>query len=57
MTRYLTLYPGDVICMGTDDPTLDRVAGYTVEVQIDGIGTLRIPAIARAPGEQRGATA
>ena len=25
MTRYMTLYPGDVIWMGTDDPTLDMV--------------------------------
>jgi 2-keto-4-pentenoate hydratase/2-oxohepta-3-ene-1,7-dioic acid hydratase in catechol pathway len=26
--------------MGTDDPTLDLVAGDRVEVEIDGIGTL-----------------
>ena len=41
MTRYLTLYPGDVIWMGTDDPTLDMVVGDTVEIGIDGIGVLR----------------
>jgi 2-keto-4-pentenoate hydratase/2-oxohepta-3-ene-1,7-dioic acid hydratase in catechol pathway len=41
ITRYVTLYPGDVIWMGTDDPTLDMVAGDTVEVTISGIGTLR----------------
>jgi 2-keto-4-pentenoate hydratase/2-oxohepta-3-ene-1,7-dioic acid hydratase in catechol pathway len=41
ITRNITLYPGDVIWMGTDDPTLDMVAGDTVEVTISGIGTLR----------------
>ena len=41
MTRYLTLCPGDVIWMGTDDPILDMVAGDTVEIGISGIGTLR----------------
>jgi 2-keto-4-pentenoate hydratase/2-oxohepta-3-ene-1,7-dioic acid hydratase in catechol pathway len=46
ITRYLTLYPGDVIWMGTDDPTLDMVAGDTVEVSIEGIGTLRNPVAA-----------
>jgi len=45
MTRYLTLYPGDVIWMGTDDPTLDMVAGDTVEVAIEGIGALRNPVV------------
>ena len=43
MTRYLTLYPGDVIWMGTDDPTLDMVAGDAVEVEIEGIGKLANP--------------
>jgi 2-keto-4-pentenoate hydratase/2-oxohepta-3-ene-1,7-dioic acid hydratase in catechol pathway len=45
MTRYLTLYPGDVIWMGTDDPTLDMVAGDSVEVAIEGIGALRNPVV------------
>ena len=43
ITRYITLVPGDVIWMGTDDPTLDMVAGDTVEVEISGIGVLRSP--------------
>ena len=43
ITRYNTLVPGDVIWMGTDDPTLDMVAGDTVEVEISGIGTLANP--------------
>jgi 2-keto-4-pentenoate hydratase/2-oxohepta-3-ene-1,7-dioic acid hydratase in catechol pathway len=46
MTRYLTLYPGDVIWMGTDDPTLDMVAGDTVEIGIEGIGVLRNTVVA-----------
>jgi 2-keto-4-pentenoate hydratase/2-oxohepta-3-ene-1,7-dioic acid hydratase in catechol pathway len=48
MTRCLTLYPGDVIWMGTDDPTLDMVAGDSVEVDIEGIGVLRNRVIADA---------
>lgn len=46
MTRYVTLYPGDIIWMGTDDPALDTVAGDTVEVAIDGIGVLRNTVVA-----------
>ena len=41
MTRYLTLYPGDVIWMGTDGTSPNLKAGDTVEVEITGIGTLR----------------
>ena len=44
IARYITLVPGDMIWMGTDDPTLDMVAGDTVEVEISGIGVLRNPA-------------
>ena len=46
ITRYVTLDRGDVIWMGTDDPTLDMTAGDTVEITIDGIGTLRNPVVA-----------
>ena len=46
MTRYLTLVPGDIVWMGTDDPTLDMVPGDTVEVEITGLGVLRNPVIA-----------
>jgi len=45
MTQYLTLWPGDVIWMGTDDPTLEMVAGDTVEVAIEGIGALSNPVV------------
>jgi len=41
ITRYVTLYPGDVIWMGTDGASPDLKAGDVVEVEISGIGTLR----------------
>ncbi len=41
MTRYLPLYPGDVIWMGTDGSSPNLKAGDVVEVEITGIGTLR----------------
>ncbi len=41
MTRYLTLYPGDVIWMGTDGTSPDLKSGDVVEVEITGIGVLR----------------
>lgn len=44
MTKYLTLYPGDVIWLGTDGATVPPLqAGDVVEVEISGIGTLRNP--------------
>ena len=46
MTRYLTLYPGDMIWMGTDGATQNMKAGDTVDVEIDGIGTLSNPVVA-----------
>lgn len=48
MTRYLTLVPGDMVWMGTDDPTLDMVPGDTVEVEITGLGVLRNPVVAES---------
>ena len=41
MTRYLTLYPGDVIWMGTDGKSPTVSAGDTVAVEISGLGVLR----------------
>ena len=41
MTRYLTLYPGDVIWMGTDGTSPDLKHGDVVEVELTGIGVLR----------------
>jgi 2-keto-4-pentenoate hydratase/2-oxohepta-3-ene-1,7-dioic acid hydratase in catechol pathway len=46
MTRYLTLYPGDMIWMGTDGTSPDLKPGDVVEVEITGIGTLRNPFVA-----------
>jgi 2-keto-4-pentenoate hydratase/2-oxohepta-3-ene-1,7-dioic acid hydratase in catechol pathway len=48
MSQCLTLHPGDVIWMGADSPTLDMVAGDTVEVEIAGIGVLSNPVVAEA---------
>ncbi|WP_028605900.1 fumarylacetoacetate hydrolase family protein [Ottowia thiooxydans] len=41
MSQYITLYPGDVIWMGTDGSSPNIRHGDTVEVGISGIGTLR----------------
>ena len=46
MTRYLTLYPGDIVWMGTDGATQNMTVGDTVDVEISGIGTLSNPIIA-----------
>jgi 2-keto-4-pentenoate hydratase/2-oxohepta-3-ene-1,7-dioic acid hydratase in catechol pathway len=41
VSRHVTLYPGDVIYTGTPGTTTNLSAGDIVEVEIDGIGTLR----------------
>ena len=41
MTRYLTLYPGDVIWMGTDGTSPNMKPGDVCEIGISGIGVLR----------------
>ena len=41
LTKYFTLWPGDVIWMGTDGASPDIKAGDVVEIDITGIGTLR----------------
>jgi 2-keto-4-pentenoate hydratase/2-oxohepta-3-ene-1,7-dioic acid hydratase in catechol pathway len=46
MTRYLTLYPGDVIWMVTDGKSPALKAGDVVEVEITGIGCPRNPFVA-----------
>ena len=45
MTRYLTLYPGDVLWMGTEGAPENLKHGDTVEIEITGIGTLRNPLV------------
>ena len=41
LTKYFTLWPGDVIWMGTDGASPDIKHGDVVEIDITGIGTLR----------------
>ena len=41
LTKYFTLWPGDVIWMGTDGASPDLKTGDVVEIEIAGIGTLR----------------
>jgi len=41
MTKYLTLYPGDVIWMGTEGDAPNLLNGDVVDVEITGIGTLK----------------
>src|SRR3984957_12737473 len=40
MTTCLTLYPGDVVWMGTEGKTENMKQGDTIDVEISGIGTL-----------------
>ena len=40
MTTCLTLYPGDVVWMGTEGKTENMKHGDTIDVEISGIGTL-----------------
>jgi 2-keto-4-pentenoate hydratase/2-oxohepta-3-ene-1,7-dioic acid hydratase in catechol pathway len=46
MSQYLTLYPGDVIWMGTEGHAENMVPGDVCEIEISGIGTLRNPIVA-----------
>ena len=41
IVRHMTLYPGDMVFMGTCGEPADCKVGDVVEVEIDGIGTLR----------------
>ncbi len=41
ITRYLTLEPGDVITTGTPSGVGPLSPGQTIEIEIEGIGTLR----------------
>jgi 2-keto-4-pentenoate hydratase/2-oxohepta-3-ene-1,7-dioic acid hydratase in catechol pathway len=45
MSQYLTLYPGDVLWMGTEGSPENIKHGDTVEIEITGIGTLRNPVV------------
>jgi 2-keto-4-pentenoate hydratase/2-oxohepta-3-ene-1,7-dioic acid hydratase in catechol pathway len=41
MSKYFTLWPGDVVWMGTDGTSPDLKHGDVVEIEITGIGVLR----------------
>ncbi|MBI4310889.1 MAG: fumarylacetoacetate hydrolase family protein [Chloroflexi bacterium] len=43
MSQYLTLYPGDVLWMGTDGVPQNVKHGDVIEIEITGIGVLRNP--------------
>jgi 2-keto-4-pentenoate hydratase/2-oxohepta-3-ene-1,7-dioic acid hydratase in catechol pathway len=45
MSQYLTLYPGDVLWMGTDGATENMKDGDVVEIEIPGIDILRNPVV------------
>lgn len=49
ISQYITLEPGDVIYTGTSGTTSSISTGDIVEVQIEGIGTLKNPV--RAPNK------
>ena len=41
VSKYCTIYPGDVMWMGTDGVPQNMKVGDTIEIEISGIGTLR----------------
>src|SRR3984893_7527487 len=45
MSQYLTLYPGDVVWMGTEGAPRNLQHGDVCEIEITGIGTLRNPLV------------
>jgi 2-keto-4-pentenoate hydratase/2-oxohepta-3-ene-1,7-dioic acid hydratase in catechol pathway len=45
MSKYLTLYPGDVVWMGTEGAPRNLKHGDVCEIEITGIGTLRNPLV------------
>jgi 2-keto-4-pentenoate hydratase/2-oxohepta-3-ene-1,7-dioic acid hydratase in catechol pathway len=51
ISRYITLSPGDVVWMGTDE-TATVLPGQVVEITIDGIGTLANPVTQECPAHE-----
>lgn len=45
VSRYFTLYPGDVIYTGTPGTTAAMQPGDVVEVELEGVGVLRNPVV------------
>jgi 2-keto-4-pentenoate hydratase/2-oxohepta-3-ene-1,7-dioic acid hydratase in catechol pathway len=48
ITSFMTLLPGDVVLTGTPAGVGPLEPGCTVEVEVEGIGTLRNPVVARS---------
>jgi len=48
MSQYLTLYPGDVVWMGTEGAPRNLEHGDVCEIEITGIGILRNPLVRAA---------
>jgi 2-keto-4-pentenoate hydratase/2-oxohepta-3-ene-1,7-dioic acid hydratase in catechol pathway len=46
INKYVTLYPGDMVFLGTSGDPVDCVPGDVVEVEAEGIGVLRNPVVA-----------
>jgi len=46
VSRYVTLYPGDVIFTGTPGSTRAMKPGDVVEIEVEGVGVLRNPVVA-----------
>lgn len=51
LSKTITLYPGDIIWLGTDGLPRSMVPGDIVEVEITGIGTLRNRVVAEVPAK------
>ncbi len=45
MSQYLTLFPGDVVWMGTDGAPENMKDGDVIDIEIEGIGTLSNPVV------------
>jgi 2-keto-4-pentenoate hydratase/2-oxohepta-3-ene-1,7-dioic acid hydratase in catechol pathway len=48
VSKYCTIYPGDVMWMGTDGVPQNMKVGDVCEIDISGIGTLRNPVVAES---------
>jgi len=46
VSRYVTLYPGDLIFTGTPGSTQAMKPGDVVEIEVEGVGVLRNPVVA-----------
>ena len=47
--RYITFHPGDVIWLGSDG-NVEMAPGDTIEISIDGVGSLRNTVVEESPG-------